>query len=193
MIKIIHPTVKMEEHSNGYCYECDKKLEEDESYRNPEGQIICEECDEKYYNCEDCGEKMHEDSSYWAGDYRYCQRCFEENYFYCGDCGEAECQDNGTYIEGHGTVCQNCYDNEYCYCEQCDTHYHYDDMVSLKDIDDRVCTACFENGVREGEYFKCEHCLQSFTKEEEGDDNNHCIDCCRGRISKIIHPTLLYK
>lgn len=94
-----------------------------ELYETEDGDIICEDCADDYYNrCGECGTyvrngDIHDAINIYGREVHICQRCANENYVVCADCGSMVHIDNATYDE---------YEEEY-YCNNC---WNVNDLVN---------------------------------------------------------------
>lgn len=121
-----------------YCYDCGCEIEEGNEYRDPDGNLICEDCFyDSYMYCEDCNDVIPQDEAFRINrDFYVCERC-AETYYVCDDCGDYF-SDRYIYMRNMN-LCERC-SYDYYVCDDCGDFVHSDDAYF---IDDNVyCDSC---------------------------------------------------
>jgi hypothetical protein len=159
-----------------HCENCREKLDEDDIYSSPNGDVYCEECyDSKFSNCDECDKTFDRDEIVevhtWKAQHNVCREC-------AGEMGAAKCNDCGDWHTEYDVTtdtsevyCEYCAPNNCTYCELCsETHedikYHNEHEHA-----DVYCKEC-EEIVRD----LTEHVLENHyepveLQEAEGFDN----------------------
>lgn len=96
-----------------YCEECGDPIhDEDDVYRGPNGEILCDYCFERYYfYCNDCGDVFSNTDGYEGADGNmYCADCWNDKFFECQNCGDTFDRDECCYSEEDwNEYCPDCY------------------------------------------------------------------------------------
>jgi formylmethanofuran dehydrogenase subunit E len=108
-------------------------------------------------------------NSLWDGD------PWSDSDMPCEYCGDYYCEDDLTYVSGHGSVCYWCYENAFTSCERCGEMELNRDIETTED-DAYLCDRCFSNYTT-----KCDKCGEIYYNRDEltdtDDDHSLCDDC----------------
>lgn len=143
------------------CAHCGAVIE-GEALRTHDGQLICEDCyDRFYFTCHDCEEihPQYEAVTINPGcydEYVVCSDCHDDGvdngeYCQCDGCGDVF-DDNRISMHGNGRhndiyhICNYCEDN-YVTCDSCGDIIHIDDADWDEDNDVYYCTYCHDANV----------------------------------------------
>jgi hypothetical protein len=118
------------ESNRGYtCDDCGGRVHEDETYNDPHGNIICEDCYNRNYSyCEKCDNTCSNDDMVQIQDHdRYsyvCDDCARElDAVQCYDC-EKYFTDDYTIMDDSGDAyCSDCMPGDAFHCDDCGNHY----------------------------------------------------------------------
>lgn len=116
------------------CSDCSCVIKDgDETYQNPNDELICESCRDDYNYCEDCSSMVASDCTVWIEreEKCICDYCSDNNYFTCECCSRITNNNDQTTTSNGSEICQDCYDDNYFTCEDCGevlhNHYYSDD------------------------------------------------------------------
>lgn len=92
------------------CYDCGDELREDDIYRTPDDDMMCQDC---FYSvagfCDECGEThWRDDMTYTANDREVCERCLDRHYTRCDKCEEYHPDDEMRTKGDTLTLCEGC-------------------------------------------------------------------------------------
>lgn len=103
------------------CMSCGAYIPEGESYSNPVGDTICEDCyHDQYTSCSHCRETTPQGGATWI---------------------EAADDD----------VCPDCLEQHYSKCPECDTYFRSDDSPGVNSDGEALCPACAESRIAMGD------------------------------------------
>lgn len=160
-----------------YCYECGAVIGEDDSYEEVNGEHICQDCIDKYYQqCDDCGEyfRSSELVETQNGDY-VCEDCLADDYSYCEDCQEYVPNDEINYLSDYDTyVCDDCLSENYVRCNNCGEYVSQDDSFYSEWDDDYYCEDCYND-----RFTRCYDCDCEIPSDQAHwiDGEPYCSDC----------------
>jgi len=165
------------------CSCCENSMDEDNSYTDSDGNIICQSCyEENYFMCEDCNEIHNNDNVIRTIDNNYiCQECYEENYFCCYECSEVFHNNDGNEINDR-MYCDTCRDALFTVCECCE------DLVKADTIEivdnESFCSDCFND-----KFFECCECGDTFDVSDKITFNDLSESFCSECVDLIVNPT----
>ena len=128
------------------CEVCNERLDEDDAYFAPNGEVLCSYCfSENYSYCESCNETYdNEDMRQIDGEY-VCESCFDDIAVYCEDCSQAVLREDAVLNANDEPICPSCLE-KYTECKECG------DFVKTDDLNDEgVCSYCVKQGVASGQ------------------------------------------
>lgn len=106
------------------CAECGCVIADpDDARRNPDGEIICNNCfEDQYCYCGNCGNVIRFDEAVWIEDEEMyiCEDCAEREYYQCQDCGNWYSHRGITYRDDSTSeyICDNC-SYRWTQCDDC--------------------------------------------------------------------------
>jgi hypothetical protein len=152
------------------CDHCSAFIDPDNSYADPDGNTLCEECySERVAQCACCGNDVwQDDTTYFESEERcVCSRCLRRYYSQCRSCNEYV-SDNDTTELGGDSYCEACADG-LRECEECG------EVVSADECDETpdgrvLCADCFAPN-----YVACADCEKVVSRDNSPD--GLCGDC----------------
>ena len=98
--------------NNLYCSHCGALIGEDEEFGEVNGEIVCNDCIERYTStCDRCGETIWTDDSYGDEYTTLCSHCYENHYTRCSCCDTLLHEDDCYHLDGYD-YCSECYHDE---------------------------------------------------------------------------------
>lgn len=153
----------------GTCRDCGRDIYEDDDYDElPNGELVCEECVDRYYtHCEheDCLNLVSDDDTETV---HFRRGWRDETEQWCPDCVEI--------ASARGDIAR---------CDDCGEYWDYDSLLT----DDDCCTLCPECFER-GDYVRCadSSCGRIISRDNayysEEDDEYYCENCYEDHRSR---------
>ena len=98
--------------NNLYCSHCGALIGEDEEFGEVNGEIVCNDCIERYTStCDRCGETIWTDDSYGDEYTTLCSHCYHNHYTRCSCCDTLLHEDDCYHLDGYD-YCSECYHDE---------------------------------------------------------------------------------
>ncbi|MBR4627282.1 MAG: amidoligase family protein [Ruminococcus sp.] len=95
-----------------YCSHCGALIDEDDDYGEVNGEIVCNDCIERYTStCDRCGETIWTDDSYGDEYTTLCSHCYHNHYTRCSCCDTLLHEDDAYHLDGYD-YCSECYHDE---------------------------------------------------------------------------------
>jgi len=150
-----------------------------------DGQILCEDCREKY--CSSCGEDAEDDHVSYNGGI-LCSDCAHDTDV-CFECGTG-IERYGEMVELEGNyICTDCAESKGMFaCDNCADWYGPEQWHEVENLS--YCDYCHTELIeqKEIEVFPCENCDNTFPEEElhfGNDGFRYCIECI-GYVNTVI-------
>jgi hypothetical protein len=100
------------EENKVYCSHCGVLIGEDEEFGEVNGEIVCNDCVERYTStCDRCGETIWTDDSYGDEYTTLCSHCYHNHYTRCTCCDALLHEDDSYHLDGYD-YCSECYHDE---------------------------------------------------------------------------------
>lgn len=162
------------------CFNCGKFTNGE--FEDPEGNIICEKCENLLAECSQCGEKFWRSDLYEDPNGKLnCQECFDEHCFFCDKCGSAEWNDDRTSAPDGDSYCQQCFDEHCSFCDDCERVIWSENSFNVNDR--TICESCFNE-----HYGTCEACGVNLHRDQLFSNDNgydYCEGCYESDDDKI--------
>lgn len=128
------------------CADCGHVIFDGEAFETADGDMICEDCFDKYYfQCDCCGKIYGKQDIYNVDGDTVCSKCIEDGskYFYCESCEAYHSVNDRWGITGDDTtICDDCRNEYYSECDDCGEVYLTDDIIWDDYEDAYYCADC---------------------------------------------------
>lgn len=159
------------------CNDCDCAIDDGTEQTLLSGEVVCDDCFNKYITCSSCGENILIDDSYNHDGDSYCNDCYNREIGTCHYCEETYHRNELIQCEINDEVyCHDCYCRNFTTCECCDAMIYNDDSYYSERDGCTYCENCYRHnevdGVHSYDYRPDKFIYYRSENERQNDDNN---------------------